>query len=580
MNKNLFLLFILFLLFPILPNNYCFAAPNFDFLLRSAYDFPHYLLYFIQFLMLLGIILSVITLAMGGIQIIFSSVSPEKKSEAKKRVTSAVFGLVILLSSFLIIQTINPDIKNLKYTEDTISTSPFRLVGGSDGGFSNGSRGLHSGCEIDECLGLDGSCSWNNCGGMEHGNCPPEKGCPNPNPSSNQNNNNEEEDCSTEYCISTKSGCGWNECLGLDKSCSGGNCNWAIYKNAPPFLENTDTIIGRYPKIIWKSSFPNLSGNLIKGCDENSNLIYNIYLYRDYNFKDLYNIIRLRCNDWREDIGQAKSYTIIKEVPGVYFYGNSNCYPSGDSPVLASTESIPQGSDQEIKSIRIVNGPDRINGPFFGLIYFNDYDYKTNPSNPLAMEIQQKIWKSPDWEAWDNYSYCFNLENSKKNGSWVIYKRVGFEEDGETLASAGNGITIYSKTGWLGGSKQLSEKSRTSANLKNTPVFYSSNSNVPKEEQELCPYFYPEKYCLKSFEIKGDYLVVVSSGLFRGNNHPHKPDFFSVHAQAFPISSRLKVNYKNKENYSVQKGTPEIMLDYIGWLKKINFIEVIPLAEK
>lgn len=567
MSKKLFIFFFLFFL---LANSYSFAVAAEVYLPIPSY-LPSYIGYFFWLLMISGGILAVVVLVLSGIQFIYSAGNPEKISDAKKKIISAILGLALLLTSFIIIQTINPKLKNLDPTEQLSMIGAFRFVGGRDGR----STGEKSGCGIDECLGLDGSCSWDNCGGYdytgcEYGECLGED--------ETEETDSEGESCSPDNCISSISGCGSNQCLGLDESCAWYNCNWGIEKPAPLSLENTDEIGQKYSKIVWKSRNTTLAGNQVNTCDpDNPNAIYVLYLYRDYNFKNLFKINRIMCNDWRYDIDEAKSFMLIKETPGVYFYGNENCYPSEDIPPAAFTEGIPEGWQKEIKSVRIVNGPDPKKGPFFGLIYFSGHDYKTNEANPWAMEIQPKPWKWPDFEAYDNYSYCFPV-GSIRGGSWVIYQWVGFEEDG-SIASAGNGVTLHSRTGWLGGYYQLNGNlSRISASLTTTPVFYSSGSGVPAEERTLCSYFYPDKSCLKSFEIKGNYLVIVSSNLFRGNNSYHLPDIFNTHAQAFPISARLLESYKNREAYSVEKGTPELALDYIGWLKQAHYIEVIPLA--
>ncbi|MBI2053852.1 MAG: hypothetical protein HYT36_00760 [Candidatus Staskawiczbacteria bacterium] len=450
----------------------------------------------------------------------------------------------------------------------------FNFVGGRHGpGISK-----ITGCDIDECLGLDGVCSWGNCGGYdytgcEYGQCLGEDGA----------------SCSSDNCVSNISGCKANQCLGRDGNCSSNNCHWAIEKPMPLSMENTDEIRTKYSKIVWKSRNRDLSGNQIKTCDQdNPNAAYVLYMYRDYNYKNLYDVVRIRCNDWRHDISGARSYILVKETPGVYFYGNENCYPKGDTPPNVFTESIPEGWPDQIKSIRIVNGHDRAKGPFYGLIYMNDYDYKTS-ENPWSMEIQAKTWKWPDFEAYDNYSYCFPIRSDVKGGSWAIYKWAGFEEDGKTVAKTGDGVTLYTRTGWLGGFNELKgEKGsflRLSADLKNTKVSYSEQSDIPKEEQKLCPSFDPDFPCLKSFEIKGDYLVIASSEKFRGVNAYHQPDvFFNVQAQVFPISPRLKEIYKSevlqtrKQDYTVEKGTPELLLEYISSVKGAKFIEVIPLA--
>lgn len=563
MSKKLFLLFIFALLF---TGSRCFAA---------ASSLQDYIIYYFNITIALAGVLAVIILATSGIQFIYSAGNPEKTNEAKKRAISAILGLIILLSSFLIIQTINPKLKNLDPTEQLRVIGAFRFVGGRDGA----STGAKSGCGINECLGLNGTCSWDNCGGYDYTGCKYgeclEEG-------QTQENDPDGESCSSDNCVSTISGCRSNQCLGLDGSCAWYNCNWGIQKPAPLSLENTDGPKEKYSKIVWDPISTDLLGRQVNNCDpDNPNAIYVLYLYKDYNFKNLYKLARMKCDGNRQDISEAKSYMLIKEVPGVYFYGENNCYPSGDSPPALHSQSIPEGWPEEIKSVRIVNGPDPKKGPFFGLIYFNDSDYKTDAKNPRFKHFVANTNRPPP----DNYSTCISWNNNNfvaKNGSWVVYSWVGFKENGQTIAKAGDGVTLHSRTSWLGGSYQVRETQNWpwQLDLQNTPISYSSNSGVPIEEQNLCSYFYPDKSCLKSFEIKGDYLVLVSSVPDRPWIDEPTDITINGHAQAFPISSRLQEVYKNREGYSVEKGTPELALDYIGWLKSANFMEIIPLAEK
>ena len=56
--------------------------------------------------------LAVVMIVYGGIEYIMASVSPSQKEAARKRIASAIGGLILLLSSYLILKTINPDLVN------------------------------------------------------------------------------------------------------------------------------------------------------------------------------------------------------------------------------------------------------------------------------------------------------------------------------------------------------------------------------------------------------------------------------------------------------------------------------------
>jgi len=59
-------------------------------------------------------ILAVVGIMIGGFQYLMAAGSPEKISSAKTSITSAIIGLIIGLTSYLLFSTINPDIVNLR----------------------------------------------------------------------------------------------------------------------------------------------------------------------------------------------------------------------------------------------------------------------------------------------------------------------------------------------------------------------------------------------------------------------------------------------------------------------------------
>ena len=58
--------------------------------------------------------IAVIMLIVGGLEYVFSSVSETAKKDAKERVTNAIVGVLIVLSGYLILSTINPKLLSLK----------------------------------------------------------------------------------------------------------------------------------------------------------------------------------------------------------------------------------------------------------------------------------------------------------------------------------------------------------------------------------------------------------------------------------------------------------------------------------
>ena len=93
----------------------------------------------------LVVVLAVIMVVVGGIQYTASSMNPALKSEAKTRIGSAIGGLLLALFSWLILQTINPDIlgnSNVLVSDSVITSGAGGSVGGGLGfGTNCGGRG-------------------------------------------------------------------------------------------------------------------------------------------------------------------------------------------------------------------------------------------------------------------------------------------------------------------------------------------------------------------------------------------------------------------------------------------------------
>lgn len=495
MRKKLFLLILLFLLS---ISNYCLAF-TIEVPLPTEQSLPGYIAYFFQMAMILGGVLAVLSLVFSGIQFIYSAGNPENMSEAKKRAKSAILGLILLLSSFILIKTINPELENLDPTVNLKSTGMLFFAG------KNGE------------------------------------------------------------------------------------------KPAPSSLENLDTVKQEYNEIYWKTTTSDLQGRPISNCySENPNAVYVVYWYRDYNFKNLGWVSRLKCDATPVSLEGANSYLIVKESPGVYFYEGTNCMPPSGSDTIPPphTQSIPEDvgmGGKNVRSIRIVHGPNPIKGPFFGLVYFNSTDYRTGENNYGYQNFHFKKTLSED-EIFNNNSYCISGSQigygnglPSKGVSWLIYKWVGYKEDGTTTASAGSGITLYTETSWSGGNINFidaypSGGSYWGYDLNSTEVYYPENITIPKERRDSCYFFNPVNSCLGSFEIKGNYLVLVLSRYLPSEKT--RRYFQDIRVQAFPISPRLQEAYRNRPaGYSVERGTPELETDYIG-NKNAYYMIIIPLAER
>ncbi len=92
------------------------VSPQGTFLTDST-DLTGFIQYFYEWGIALGAVAVFYSLVMGGFKYLTSTGSPDKMKDAKDQIVSAFSGFLLLLSSFLILNTINPDLTNLKIPE-------------------------------------------------------------------------------------------------------------------------------------------------------------------------------------------------------------------------------------------------------------------------------------------------------------------------------------------------------------------------------------------------------------------------------------------------------------------------------
>ncbi len=81
--------------------------------------------YIYEWAMTIGGIATFIALISAGFQYLTSAGNVTKMSDAKQQITSAITGLVLLLSTFLILSTINPELTTLEIPEISLSGASF-----------------------------------------------------------------------------------------------------------------------------------------------------------------------------------------------------------------------------------------------------------------------------------------------------------------------------------------------------------------------------------------------------------------------------------------------------------------------
>ncbi|MDD5606731.1 MAG: pilin, partial [Candidatus Pacebacteria bacterium] len=123
--KKLLLIFVLF--FPFL----IFAQTSLEMKypgLEATPALPEYILYIFNFVFgVFGLIIFFV-LILAGVSYIFSTGDPTKTKDARDRIKSAVMGFLLLTFSFLIFNTINPELVNFNTIIDSIKRTPLFFV--------------------------------------------------------------------------------------------------------------------------------------------------------------------------------------------------------------------------------------------------------------------------------------------------------------------------------------------------------------------------------------------------------------------------------------------------------------------
>ncbi len=81
---------------------------------KQVKDVSKYIRVVYEWMVKSGIIISIVLIMVGGMQYAFGAITPEQISKAKKRIINSIIGLVLLLGSYLLLFTINPQLLNLK----------------------------------------------------------------------------------------------------------------------------------------------------------------------------------------------------------------------------------------------------------------------------------------------------------------------------------------------------------------------------------------------------------------------------------------------------------------------------------
>lgn len=120
MMKKIFLILVLVTFLAFLFDSFCFAqreleieypaVPGVETPITTKTALPEYLRYIFTFAIIIAGLLAFGALIYGGIRYLTSAGDPTKMADARTQVTAGILGLIILLSSYLILNTINPQL--------------------------------------------------------------------------------------------------------------------------------------------------------------------------------------------------------------------------------------------------------------------------------------------------------------------------------------------------------------------------------------------------------------------------------------------------------------------------------------
>jgi len=93
---------------------------------------PEYVKYIFYWGIIIGAIAVLVSLILGGFRYLISSNNPAAAKDAQNQISSAILGLIILLASGIIFNTINPKIKTIKLAPLQEFSSYVKLIGGNE----------------------------------------------------------------------------------------------------------------------------------------------------------------------------------------------------------------------------------------------------------------------------------------------------------------------------------------------------------------------------------------------------------------------------------------------------------------
>lgn len=92
--------------------------------IQQVKDFPDFVSRFIPFLLAFAALAAFVQIVFGGILRATSGGNPSAIGDANDRIWQAILGLVLALSAYLILNTINPDLVSLRFFPERVEIKP------------------------------------------------------------------------------------------------------------------------------------------------------------------------------------------------------------------------------------------------------------------------------------------------------------------------------------------------------------------------------------------------------------------------------------------------------------------------
>lgn len=392
--------------FALAANDFEVNYPNLpfgDIALNSGSTLPQFIAYVFYFFITISGIIGVIAIVVGGFEFLASAGNETLISDAKDRIRSAVFGIILLFCIFILVRTINPDLINLRSSLlSTVSVLPngTYIVTPLPGGVS----------------ALPNS---HNTFGIPYANAQDSGG---------------DEDCEEDYDCEIY-----------------GDWEWWLAPIIDPDTDKDD---------IHQES----NSYIIRECDDNSIETFQIYYQKGHVEDSRTRTVDLACNKRGGGIismDGVKSFKRRVRTPGIYFYSESDCADDahqnlGDSSYEAITTTQDMPDDfLDMKSLKIINSTGNSNPEddiYWGLVVNAAGDFRGECSQPAINITKSDICVSVDLKFIPQFINVFHwnpkYDNKKnyQNGLTIYGLPIEIEAPPAGTGDGATGATCYASS--------------------------------------------------------------------------------------------------------------------------------------